>query len=573
MRKVIFVCRRRLSLSVSADVKRKYLKDDVASVRKMETVRAGTGRGRRVIGRGLAAILGVSSLGLGYRYATDEGTRRSLTFWSRAFPLFLHYRIKEWQMRDASEEDCERVFTKMHEEYSPIIEGLVLKLKGFYLKLAQVVSTIDFFIPPVYLTWLKKMQDKAPVELEPGEAEKIVEEELGRPLEEVFSEFDSKPCGCASIGQVHRAVLRETGEEVAIKVQPPGIEQKFRADTQTMLDFVSLAMPQHVKSMEEIQEQFKTEFDYVGEAENMMEVYHNVMPLYGDLVTIPRSFPKYCTKRVLVMDFLQGIPLIDGLKNSLREYARVQGRSYEEVEEEQLEMIRQGKFKDIDAEESRIWYYQTVSFLERVTKNSLKMAYNVTLGLVLPKLEYSKPVHVLNLPHVLRLVCEIHGHEVLIDGCATSDPHPGNIMLLDNGKLGLIDFGQCKRFLDTTRIGYAKLIIALSENDPEATVKALHELGNRTKYNKIDIQYRLAQFWHDRNTKDVLGDWNPQTFQDWCQWQDPVVEMNRDLIQAGRISVMLRGMGNAFGLNMSIATLWRPIAEDVLHREGSNQVR
>ena len=68
--------------------------------------------------------------------------------------------------------------------------------------------------------------------------------------------------GAASIGQVHRATLKPSGRRVVVKVQYPGIEQKFRSDLTTTLHFCQLAMPQHVRPMREIEKQFVTEFDY-----------------------------------------------------------------------------------------------------------------------------------------------------------------------------------------------------------------------------------------------------------------------------------------------------------------------
>ena len=194
--------------------------------------------------------LGLVVVGAGaVRYATDEGTRRSVAFWSRAAPIYLHYRYTQWKVDGLSDEAQDAAYNKLHERYAPDVEKLVFEMRGFYLKTAQLASTLDSFLPDQYMEWCKKCQDEVPTELAPGQARAIIEANLGKKIEDVFDEFEEEPCGAASIGQVHRAKLK-SGQEVAIKVQAPGIERKFRADIKTVKDFVWLALPQHVSPME-----------------------------------------------------------------------------------------------------------------------------------------------------------------------------------------------------------------------------------------------------------------------------------------------------------------------------------
>lgn len=183
-----------------------------------------------------------------------------MRFWRITGPIYLHYRWTQYQLRDASEEEADREWNRLHDKYSPVIRENILKLKGFYLKNAQLMATQDQFVPPQYLEVCKQMQDQVPTEFVPGQAKQLIEEQLKRPLDEVFVEFDDTPVGAASIGerqhlqpgslhaahpdtsagQVHRAKLKATGQEVAIKLQYPGIERKFRADLATMIWFCKL---------------------------------------------------------------------------------------------------------------------------------------------------------------------------------------------------------------------------------------------------------------------------------------------------------------------------------------------
>lgn len=127
-----------------------------------------------------------------------------------------------------------------------------------------------------FFLWLQ-----VPTAFAPGQARTIVEQSLGKPLEEVFSMWNDIPRGAASIGQVvqpfdvlanfskvHQAILLD-GREVAVKVQFPRIENRFRSDLKTIKRFCTMALPQHVQPLEEIEKQFLTEFDYSLEADNL----------------------------------------------------------------------------------------------------------------------------------------------------------------------------------------------------------------------------------------------------------------------------------------------------------------
>ena len=94
-------------------------------------------------------------------------------------------------------------------------------------------------------------------------------------------------------------------------------------------------MPQHVKPMAEIEKQFVTEFNYAGEAENLEEIYDNIMPTWGDQVVIPRPIKPLCTKEVLVMEYLPGPTLIKGIRASYQRYAEANGTTLEALEAEE----------------------------------------------------------------------------------------------------------------------------------------------------------------------------------------------------------------------------------------------
>lgn len=464
-----------------------------------------------------------------------------------------------------------------------------------YLKNAQLVSTRDEFMPKQYMDFCKTTQDEVPSDFKKGEARLVVEKELGRPIDEVFEYFDDECYGAASIGEVHRARLIG-GQEVVVKVQYPGIEEKFRSDMTTIKAFCKIAMPQHVKPMEEVEKmvrrcfsacdneaheltrplpsivQFMTEFDYRGEANNLREVADNIMPEWGHLVLIPQPHDALCTKHVMVMDFVPGKQLIKAVRDQYRVYAESKGMTLEELEEEQKEKIRRGEIekRDVHDEARRMRAIGTMVRVADVAKNSGRALYNWTVGWVAPNLEYQWSTLPINLGEILDLLNKVHAHEIFVDGAFNGDPHPGNILLCPDGRLGLIDYGQVKRITMEQRMQYARLIVALARGTRDDVIDRYIDLGVKTKYMKRDFLWRLAMFWNDRDDDVVTEGRNIQTFMDWVEENDPIEELPQDFVMAARVSVMMRGMGNAFGLRMRTAPMWLPVAENLLKENGEN---
>jgi aarF domain-containing kinase len=194
---------------------------------------------------GYACTLSTVGVGVGaygtYYTADDltkEGFERSVKFWSKSFPIYLHYRMYQLLNRDLriiSDDYALQQYDKLHEKYSVVVKDIVYGMRGFYLKNAQMLSTQDDFVPPAYMKWVKDTQDNVPTEFIGPEAAKNyvklkLREELQLEFDDVFSYWDDEPLGIASIGQVHKARLKGNGKLVAVKILVPGIENKFRWD-------------------------------------------------------------------------------------------------------------------------------------------------------------------------------------------------------------------------------------------------------------------------------------------------------------------------------------------------------
>ena len=534
-----------------------------------------------------AARAGLTATAAGaYLYATDEGTRRSTQFWREVFPIYVSYRFNQWRIENVaartllgelSPAEQKESWEALHNKYAPEAKRITLELRGFYLKNAQLMSVLsDDFVPPQYMSWMVEMQDAAPTPFAPGEAREVVERSLGASVDEIFEpgSWEDEPCGCASIGQCHRAVLRD-GRNVAVKVMAPGIEQRFRSDLKTTIRFCQLAMPQHVSPLQEIEKQFLTEFDYVLEAQNLRLVHNNVMPKWGHAVCVPQPIEQLCTPDVLVMEHVPGIKLVDGIRASWERFAERQGTTLEKLEAEHKAEVERGGAKEMTLEEKAAQEKQMSRLLamRAAALNVVRFAYNWSFGflpgvMTLPYVD-AKAESAVNLAEVLELALSVHAHEIFVDGAFNGDPHPGNILMMPDGRLGLIDYGQVKKIPVESRIVYAQLIIAINNGDATETLRiSREEMGNVAKYGKQDVGYRLTCFYHDRQTQDVLQGLNIQEFIDWCEAEDPLEFVAPDYVMPARVSLMMRGLANAFGITMHTTDYWRPFAEALLDQHG-----
>lgn len=191
-----------------------------------------------------------------------------------------------------------------------------------YIKLGQIVSSGKGLFPDELVEEFKRCRDQ--VRPEPFEnVRRVVEEELGRPLEEVFAEFSTECVASASIAQVHAAVLKG-GEAVVVKVQRTTVARRVQRDIAAMawiapllvgrLPVAALANPPAL--VELFAETITEELDFRLEAENMLDVAAVLRAAGQKAVVVPRPHAELVTQRVLVMERLAGFDYedVDGMR-------------------------------------------------------------------------------------------------------------------------------------------------------------------------------------------------------------------------------------------------------------------
>ena len=184
------------------------------------------------------------------------------------------------------------------------------RLGPTYVKLGQLLSTRADLLPPAFLEALTRLQDK--VEPFPfADVEAIVTAELGVKISKAFVEFEKTPVAAASLGQVHRAVLR-TGRPVAVKVQRPGIQERILKDLE-VLEEIAEAADEHTEAgrkfgftgmLQEFRKTLLRELDYRQESRNLETLAQNLAEF--DRIVVPAPVEDYTTSRVLTTEYVRG---------------------------------------------------------------------------------------------------------------------------------------------------------------------------------------------------------------------------------------------------------------------------
>ncbi|MEK6943502.1 MAG: AarF/ABC1/UbiB kinase family protein [Nanoarchaeota archaeon] len=194
------------------------------------------------------------------------------------------------------------------------------RLGPTFVKFGQLLSVRPDLVPKEYAKELEKLQDHVE-QFSFNEVRQIIEENLGKKLDEVFSQLEKKPIASASISQVHKGTLK-TGEIVAVKVQRPGIRKMMETDIEIMSYFAGL-LEKEVESLRrfkpskivaEFKDWTEREIDFKLEARNAKRFLQNFKE--SNTVKIPKIYDEFSNDKVLTMEYIDGIELhdIEGIK-------------------------------------------------------------------------------------------------------------------------------------------------------------------------------------------------------------------------------------------------------------------
>lgn len=200
-----------------------------------------------------------------------------------------------------------------------VFRNILVELGPFYVKLGQLLSTRPDLLPPKYIEALTALQAKVPT-VPWFEVEQTIRQQLSKPLEEVFKEINPNPIAAGSIAQIHRAVLR-TGQAVALKVQRPGIDDIVAQDILLIKGIAELAALTEIGQdydvialAHDFTKAVKAELDFRTEAAYTDQLRRNLAKsrwFDQQKLTIPEIYWELTTEKLLVMEWLDGKPLLE----------------------------------------------------------------------------------------------------------------------------------------------------------------------------------------------------------------------------------------------------------------------
>lgn len=570
----------------------------------------------------LLVILGflvVGGLSLSGLYIFHHGFRRTIQFWSGMGPLVGEYKLLKFRYRYIDrwdEEEYLRRLQKYRQRAAPKVVDLIQDMGGIYIKIGQVMSTIgQGLLPDEYVMALRPLQDGVKPR-DYKQVSKIIETSTGKKMDELFVTFEEQPIGSASIAQAHRAILRgvnnKTTEEVIVKVQYPEVAKLFEADLNNLELVTKLFMPENIELVKSLRKRHENELDFLIEANNLRECSRNMQAhgLEPSLVRIPRvkNETGVCTQHVLAMEYLKGTSLADALQQEQDLVASALGtkdskelrsiltkRMREHFEQGGgpgsggLELVGGGKARMMQvagpaAARMLRQYAQLKNQAEGVSVRlynlGASLIKSLSGGKVQPRLRREmEPQHKrastahVNLARVVKTLVQVHGIQMLKDGVWNADPHPGNVLVLPDGRLGLLDYGMVGRLSTDDRETIAKTVVALARKDKKETARIYRDAGYRATWKKGDVIddnaiHRFATFHLDK------VDLSPITLQDGEKME--IMELFRTLreravpswVEEGRrLGGLLIGVSVQAMRPISLSKDWEPIAKQALKKK------
>jgi ubiquinone biosynthesis protein len=207
-----------------------------------------------------------------------------------------------------------------------LIGDFCQRMGVLWVKVGQLLSMRSDLFPPQLCAELARLQYRVEG-FSPQLAKEILEQELGGPLEQFFSRFEEFPCAAASIAQVHKALLAKEKTWVAVKVRRPEIDRVFSQDLALMrrlfLLFHRLSIMMFMRwpdMLWEMEQVFNEELDYRYEISNQQRLRRS---LEDHHIYVPKVFQRYCTRQVLVMEFIDAVAMTDYLRLWKTDPARV----------------------------------------------------------------------------------------------------------------------------------------------------------------------------------------------------------------------------------------------------------
>ena len=324
--------------------------------------------------------------------------------WQTLIPIFLYIISVGWDKLTGQlkKESKARFRAKQ-------LTNLLVELGPAFVKAGQALSTRPDIIPVILLEELSELQDQLPG-FDGNKAMELIEEDLNKKINEIFLTIDKDPISAASLGQVHKGVLKNK-EIVAVKVQRPGLREQITLDLYIVRNIanwlknnIGFIRSDLVALIDELGKRVFEEMDYLNEAENA-EKFRN-LHLHNSKIAVPKIYKETTSRRVLTMEWIDGTKLtnLEGVKNL-----------------------------GIDPDEM------------------------IEIG----------------------VQCSLE--QLLEHGFFHADPHPGNLLALEDGRLCYLDFGMMSEVTRSSRSGLIQAVVHLVNKNFDKLSQDFVKLGFLSK--------------------------------------------------------------------------------------------
>jgi ubiquinone biosynthesis protein len=365
---------------------------------------------------------------------------RNLRRWQEIIAVLRRYGLADWLsqlkfdfIRDWIKDDAGVPLASYSREKR--IRLALTELGPTFIKLGQVLSLRPDLIGPELASELTSLQSQVPAD-PPEKIRPLIEKELGKPVEQLFSEFEDTAIASASIGQVHLARLHD-GTRVVVKVQHADIQSKVREDLEVMAGLATLA--EHIPELavwkpvvlvEQLSKSLRRELNFSRELQNLQLFGREFKHFKGILIPAPHA--KLSNARVLTMELIEGVP---------------------------VSHIAAGCPDETDA--SRVVFGESDGPRE--------------LGLPPGDQEPFPPEQ---REALAKRAAELYVEMIFIHGIYHADPHPGNILVVKGCQLGLLDFGMVGRIDDRLREAIEDMLLAVASQDASLLTTLIKRVGN-----------------------------------------------------------------------------------------------
>lgn len=362
---------------------------------------------------------------------------RNLKRWREILAVLRRYGLADWlthfrlPFRDALKDRGGVPLSKYSREQR--VRMALTDLGPTFIKLGQVLAARPDLVGPKLGEELKGLR----ANVRPDTIEQVramLRKELGDDYQSHFQSIDPEPLATASIGQVHRAILND-GTHVVLKVQRADIERMMRQDMEVLAGLAQLA--QHVETLaawgpadmvRQLTPMLARELDFSRERQNL-DHFAEMFNRRSQDVVIPRPINHLCTRRVLVMDELIGQPMAEFLKE----------------EKSRKDAAKEAAGTEVSTE--------VIHDPEAISRAGIK-------------------------EHLSETIASVYLTMLFDEALFHADPHTGNLIVMENGQLGILDFGMVGRIDENLRETIEEMLVAIATGDQNRLTRLIRRIGD-----------------------------------------------------------------------------------------------